>query len=265
MKIVFILCSVLFLNGCVFSKKPPARYSLKHDTAPHSAAEVPDLSKIPDAQPKHEPKSKIGNPKTYTVFKKQYKVLSTSHGFKQRGKASWYGKKFHGYHTSNGEVYDMYAMTAAHKNLPLPTYLKVTNVRNGKVVVVRVNDRGPFHGDRIIDLSYAAAAKLGLLKHGVGDVQIEAITAPIVLPKSSPSLQLQNYLQLGAFEVRANAQKLVDQLQPLVGKHKVIIRKQKLYHVQIGPIHHDTDMQALKKRLIANKFPEPILVKLKSK
>lgn len=265
---ILLLCSLLLLSGCFAEKKPPGRYVLKHD-APPSSAQIPNLSHIPDATPKHEPKSKIGNPKTYTVFNKQYKVLATSHGFKERGKASWYGKKFHGFHTSNGEIYDMYAMTAAHKHLPLPTYLKVTNTRNGKVVVVKVNDRGPFHGDRIIDLSYAAAAKLDLLKSGVGEVEIEAVTAPIhttpTVRHTMPTLQLANYLQLGAFKEWANAQRFADQLRPHTGKHKVAILKQQLYHVHIGPIYNAKDMQTLKQRLAAKKFPEPMLVQLNRK
>lgn len=142
------------------------------DSAPNV---VLDKRKIQDATPKVEPKSRGGNPESYSVFGKRYKVMKSAKGFKERGDASWYGTKFHGRLTSNGERYDMYKMTAAHKNLPLPTYVQVTNLDNGKKVVVRVNDRGPFHKGRVIDLSYAAATKLGILKKGTGRVEVEAI------------------------------------------------------------------------------------------
>lgn len=142
------------------------------DSAPNV---VLDKRKIQDATPRVEPKSRGGNPESYSVFGKRYKVMKSAKGFRERGDASWYGTKFHGRLTSNGERYDMYKMTAAHKNLPLPTYVQVTNLDNGKKVVVRVNDRGPFHKGRVIDLSYAAATKLGILEKGTGRVEVEAI------------------------------------------------------------------------------------------
>ena len=125
--------------------------------------------------PKKERLSKYGNPESYVVFGKRYYTLKTAAGFKETGVASWYGKKFHGRKTSSGEIYDMYKMTAAHKHLPLPTYVLVRNIETGKEITVRVNDRGPFHGNRVIDLSYAAASKLGILKQGTGRVEITAI------------------------------------------------------------------------------------------
>jgi len=136
---------------------------------------VPELPDIPDAVPKVEPKSKYGNPKSYVVFGKRYYTKASSKGHVERGPASWYGKKFHGRKTSNGERYNMYAMTAAHKTLPLPTYVRVINLTNGRSTVVRVNDRGPFHGNRIIDLSYSAARKLGMAAKGVEMVEIRTI------------------------------------------------------------------------------------------
>lgn len=142
------------------------------DSAPSNA---PDLSGIEDAVPKAEPKSKYGNPKSYVVFGKRYHTKSSSNGHVERGLASWYGKKFHGRKTSSGERYDMYAMTAAHKTLPLPTYARVTNVSNGRSAVVKINDRGPFHGKRVIDLSYSAAKKLGVVSKGTAMVEIRAI------------------------------------------------------------------------------------------
>lgn len=148
-----------------------SRYQQKHDSTP---TRTPNASELLNATPRAETHSRGGN-KHYQVFGKHYKVLKTAENFSQTGTASWYGKKFHGHLTSNGEIYDMYAMSAAHKNLPLPTYLKVVNNSNGKFVIVRVNDRGPFHQNRIIDLSYSAAYKLDMLKTGTANVTITAI------------------------------------------------------------------------------------------
>ncbi len=134
------------------------------------------LDRVSDAQVRDERIGRAGNPESYVVFGRRYHVMKTSAGFKQRGYASWYGKKFHGRKTSNGEIYDMYKMTAAHKTLPIPSYVRVTNLENGRQAIVRVNDRGPFHKNRIIDLSYTAAWKLGVLKKGTAKVEIEVVT-----------------------------------------------------------------------------------------
>lgn len=136
-----------------------------------------DVSMIPNAIPKHEPYSRYGNPANYEVFGERYHVMDKSHGYSAKGTASWYGRKFHGNKTSSGEPYDMFAMTAAHRSLPLPTYAKVKNLDNGKEVIVKINDRGPFVKDRLIDLSYAAAKKLGLHHTGTAKVHITAIDA----------------------------------------------------------------------------------------
>ncbi|EPJ44103.1 MAG: rare lipoprotein A [Osedax symbiont Rs1] len=148
------------------------RYKVSKDYGPDS---IVDVSHVKDAVPKVEPLSRGGNRSSYQVLGKTYQVLKSSAGYKERGGASWYGKKFHGYLTANGERYDMYGMSAAHKSLPIPTYVKVTNMANDRQVIVRVNDRGPFHKGRVIDLSYAAAAKLGMLDSGTAQVEIEAI------------------------------------------------------------------------------------------
>src|SRR6188768_3753589 len=135
-----------------------------------------DVLAIPDAVPRAEPRGTRGNPPFYEVFGKRYYVLASSEGFVERGTASWYGPGFHAASTSLGERYDMYAMTAAHKTLPIPAYAEVTNLRNGRKVVVRINDRGPFVGDRIIDLSYTAAARLDMLLQGTAPVEVRVIT-----------------------------------------------------------------------------------------
>lgn len=136
---------------------------------------VPDVDAIPEPEITNEPRSAVGNRPVYAVLGKKYKVLGDSKGYVERGTASYYGQKFHGRRTSNLEVYDMYAFTAAHKTLPLPSFARVTNLDNGKSVVVRVNDRGPFHDGRLIDLSYAAAVKLGITQRGTGRVEVRAL------------------------------------------------------------------------------------------
>jgi rare lipoprotein A len=196
---------VLLLSGCSSNSTQPSgvsqsavvaaakaktesRYAIKQDLGPKQHK---DMSNAPDAVPKVEPHSRGGNKSRYEVWGKSYSVMASSIGFKQRGLASWYGQKFHGHLTSNGETYDMYAMTAAHKSLPLPTYARITNLANNRTVIVRVNDRGPFHGDRVIDLSYAAASKLDYRKTGVAEVLVEAIDARQWSPALEQSIRKQ--------------------------------------------------------------------------
>lgn len=145
-----------------------------------------DISNLPDAVPKQEPITRAGNKNPYTVFGKTYHLLPVGSGYRAEGMASWYGTKFHGRKTANGEIYDMYAMTAAHKTLPIPSYVRVTHLGNNRSVVVRVNDRGPFHGDRIIDLSYAAAKKLGYQQLGTAQVRVELIDPTDYQPSLQP-------------------------------------------------------------------------------
>lgn len=268
LKLILIVATLtLSLGGCFSAKKPPVapkkpkRYKIEQDLGPHHTEKIPDVSKIKNATPKHEPKSRIGNPKKYTVFNKCYEVLPTSKGYKAKGTASWYGKKFHGYHTSNGEVYDMYGMSAAHKTLPLPTYAKVTNLRNGKSVIVKINDRGPFHEDRLIDLSYAAASKLGILTNGTADVEVHAIEP------STIKLE-QTYIQVGSFNYVTNAKKLAAQIAKVnnLKGHKVTVKRGKskkgaVYHVHIGPIKNETVLAEVTNTLIKKKFPKPIKVR----
>lgn len=177
---------LLVLTGCLLGLLSGCSSTADKDSAPRNA---PDVSGIPDAVPKVEPKSKYGNPESYVVFGKRYHTKSSSKGHVERGLASWYGKKFHGRRTSSGERYDMYAMTAAHKTLPLPTYARVTNVKNGRSAVVKINDRGPFHGRRVIDLSYSAAKKLGVVSKGTAMVEIRTID-----PSSPQSVEEDTFL-----------------------------------------------------------------------
>jgi len=160
----------LVLSAC--GALPHSRYGIAQDSAP--TREI-DHTRVADAVPKHVPRSKYGNPKTYVVQGRRYTLRDTARGFRQRGLASWYGTKFHGHRTSSGETYDMYAMTAAHKTLPIPAYVEVHNLDNGRKIIVRVNDRGPFARGRIIDLSYVAAKKLGITTKGTGRVEIRVV------------------------------------------------------------------------------------------
>ena len=211
-----------------------------------------DVSGIPNAVPKNEPLSRYGNPASYVVYGKRYHTLSSSKGYKEQGMASWYGTKFHGKRTSSGEPYDLYAMTAAHKTLPLPTYVEVTNLRNDRSVIVKVNDRGPFHDDRLIDLSYTAAVKLGIVGHGTGHVEVAAIdtgtpakataTAPLATPIVPAPVSQQNtvlYLQVGAFSNRENAERLQGKIQAeAVGAVRIVEGpgdSGTFYKVQVGP------------------------------
>lgn len=206
-----------------------------------------DWDDIPDAVPKEEAHSKYGNPDSYEVFGKTYYVMESSKGFKQKGKASWYGTKFHGRRASSGETYDMYAMTAAHKTLPLPTYVEVKNLRNGRTAVVKVNDRGPFHDGRIIDLSYAAATKLGVVATGTAPVEIRAIDIRAENARDARGVDTEYidengklYVQIAAFSTEANALKLISDLRDKNFQsariHVDNASGKLVYRVRIGPV-----------------------------
>jgi len=238
---------------------------IRGDGPPPGSARVPDLPG--DAVPRREPRSKYGNGPVYEVFGKRYTVMPTSSGYQERGVASWYGKKFHGNLTSNRETYDMYQMTAAHKSLPLPSYVRVRNLQNGRSVVVRVNDRGPFVHNRIIDLSYSAALKLDMVKNGTSLVEVTAISfdapsgdrptreirppaptaksvpAPVAksVPTPTPAASAgQIFVQVGAFGDRANAERRLGVLASS-GIDDVFIHEDRssdptLLRVRIGPV-----------------------------
>lgn len=185
------------------------------DDGPPRGIGASDITKIPDAVPKKEPLSETGN-NPYKALGKKYYPLKTAQGFTERGFASWYGKKFHGRRTSSGEKYDMFSMTAAHRVLPLPSYVSVRNLKNGKTVVVKVNDRGPFLHNRVIDLSYAAAYKLGIVATGTGLVEVTALdprapkqTTVNIIPVSSRAVSgVKLFVQFGAFSIKSNAENL---------------------------------------------------------
>ena len=253
---------------------------VKGDGPPSGSSRIPDMPG--DAVPRPEPRSKYGNGPVYEVFGKRYTVMPSSDGYRERGVASWYGKKFHGNLTSNRETYDMYEMTAAHKTLPLPTYVRVRNLRNNKSIVVRVNDRGPFVHNRIIDLSYSAAMKLDMIKDGTSLVEVTAInfekpqgdrptraSTPSAPPQSAPApapTDVSNnvYVQVGAFGDRANAERRLGALS-LGGISGAFIHEERsadrvLYRVRIGPVADVVQYDVLVEELEGIGITDPYLI-----
>lgn len=259
------------------------------DSAPSGSAIPPDLPG--DAIPKPEPRSRYGNGPVYEVLDRRYRVLDSASGYSERGVASWYGRKFHGRPTSSMEPYDMYRMTAAHKTLPLPTYVRVRNLRNNRAIVVRVNDRGPFVDNRIIDLSYVAALKLGMIRDGTSLVEVTAITfdksgqpegdrptrqvEPPAPPASTPSAQAtppadteereaRVYAQVGAFGTRENAERRRRQLRAAHIRNIIIAEDRAtdppLFRVRIGPIQDGEQYDVIVEELAKLGIADPYLV-----
>ena len=242
-----------------------------------------------DAVPRREARSRYGNGPVYEVLGKRYRVMPSSSGYQERGVASWYGKKFHGNLTSNREVYDMHEMTAAHKTLPLPTYVRVRNLQNDKSIVVRVNDRGPFVHNRIIDLSYAAAARLDMLRDGTSLVEVTAINfdvpagdrptrkttppAPVAEASVQPSVDAapaplagtaRIFVQVGAFGDRANAERRLGVLAASgidnAFIHEDTSASPALLRVRIGPVAGVIEYDILVEELENIGITDPYLV-----
>tara|TARA_R110001592_G_scaffold138511_5_gene357698 strand:- start:1 stop:750 length:750 start_codon:yes stop_codon:yes gene_type:complete len=215
---------------------------MEHDVGPKGLF---DASDVPDAIPVWEPISRQGNKSPYTVRGIKYHIADTSKGYREEGYASWYGLKFHGELTSNGETYNMYAMSAAHKNLPIPSYVRVTNLENNKQVIVRVNDRGPFHKGRVIDLSYAAATKLGYAQKGTARVALELIQLESGSSIAGESVRISTdkvayFIQVAAFSLKESAEKALEQLKEVKNIPEVFIGSVSLgggdvHRVRIGP------------------------------
>ena len=251
MKNKFIFSTLFVISGCTTDP-------IVTDSAPEY---VPvDVMAVADAIPRYEKRTRAGNPKNYEVLGQHYTVLADSIGYQQRGIASWYGTKFHGRKTSNGEIYDMYGMTAAHKTLPIPSYVRVINLKNQRSVVVRINDRGPFHGNRIIDLSYAAAVKLGIQQAGTGYVEVTTIepavqesVAAVKPVKQTASEKL--YLQIGAFSNQFNARQLQEKVSAIqLADARLKVSQSQgdtLYKVQIGPLVSIENVDQINTRLAA--------------
>ena len=242
-----------------------SRYRQSEDSTPDGGGV--DIASIPEPVPQSEPLSRYGNKSPYNVLGQTYTVLPTAAGYDERGIASYYGTKFHGYMTSDFEKYDMYAFTAASKVLPLPSYARVTNLENGRSVIVRVNDRGPFAPNRIIDLSYAAAVRIGIWPKGTGLVEVQGIdpTHENVEPAPPPIVTAQSggkpklYLQVGAFGDPANAQRLADQLRAQdLGAIRVVdaqIGGRDLKRVQIGPLANVDEADRVTQKIDALGLP----------
>jgi rare lipoprotein A len=267
------LAAAALLSACGTATKRAPKY---HDGAPPKSV---DISQIKEPIPKFEPLAHYGNHSPYTVLGKQYQVLPTRVGYRERGIASWYGTKFHGRLTSNREPYDMYSFTAAHKTLPLPSFARVTNLSNQRSIIVRINDRGPFVGDRVIDLSYVAAVKLGIHIQGTGVVQVETITpdesappriaahaanAASLQPTSTPAEAKQArqeggfLLQCGAFSDFANAGTLkVKLLDAGFSDARVSTGEDGLHRILLGPLISLADAQDLSLELLAKGFSQP--------
>lgn len=245
----------------------------------HAPSGIPDISTIPEPVPRREPLARYGNRPTYTVLGRNYHVLEDATGFSERGIASWYGAKFHGRPTSSMEPYDMCAFTAAHKTLPLPSYARVTNLDNGRSIIVRVNDRGPFHDGRVIDLSYVAALKLGIYARGIGNVQVDALaegmpirdagtpgTAVASAPSATPAAAFSpGWLQVGSFGERANA-RAAEQRLHAAGIRNVDTRRTRggdrtLWRVRVGPVSSAGEADELRQRIGGLGLGQPQLVR----
>ena len=241
-------------DSTVTSKAPvtsqgSSRYQLDKDGAPLQKL---DPNSILDAEPRHEVLRVAGNISPYIVNGQEYQLIEQYRGYKERGIASWYGTKFHGHATSNGETYSLYEMSAAHRTLPIPVYVKVTNLDNGRTAVVRVNDRGPFHSERIIDLSYAAAVKLGYADRGTARVEIEVIDTDNTYASSSTDAA-RYYLQVAAFTQLDSANALQRQLSAGLSYPVMIASSgahgSAMHRVRVGPFVDYSSAQAAKKIL----------------
>lgn len=239
---------LLLLAACAGDKKDEAA------DGPSSRHITP--SDVHDAVPKNEPLARYGNHSPYTVLGKTYTVLPTSKGYHERGIASWYGSKFHGRRTSSGEPYDMHLPTAAHKSLPLPTYAEVTNLDNGRKMIVKINDRGPFHEDRIIDLSYAAAIKLGVDKTGTAQIDVRAIDVK-TSKQASVKVADGTFLQVGAFSKRNTADELAGQMVAAQLKPVSVQKSRGLYKVWIGPYASEAEIEATTRRVVELGYERP--------
>jgi rare lipoprotein A len=231
------------------SRPQGSRYRDDADSVP--AGPPPEvIAKLPEPVPKVEPRALYGNKSPYTVLGQTYNVLASPNGYVERGIASFYGNKFHGYKTSSLEDYDMYQFSAAHKTLPIPSYARVTNLENGKSVIVRINDRGPFHENRVIDLSYAAAVRIGVWPKGTGLVEVRAIdpsqplsaqTLPPPPPPPKPASPGPGiYLQVGAFSDATNAERVAQQLRAANFAPVQVVNAQingrSIQRVRVGPL-----------------------------
>jgi rare lipoprotein A len=270
-RLVLGVVIALLMGGCATAPKKPAQAEAPRKPAYYADDGPPDaipdnLASIPDAVPRDEPFHRYAN-RPYTVFGHAYVPVVNNEPFKERGIASWYGRKFQGQKTASGEPYDMFAMTAAHPSLPIPSYVRVTNVKTGQWVVVRINDRGPFHSNRIIDLSYAAAARIGVAGPGSALVEVERVfassgsrpeSAVALAPPQPPQAAVETpvvveeaaglWLQLGAFSSRDGAESFRDRAaRELSWNHEPVqlAPREGLYRVRLGPYRNREEALAI--------------------
>ena len=252
-----ILASLLLVLACSAPEPKSGgdayqatRYSQSQDAAP---LEHIDAASVEDAVPRADPILAVGNKSPYTVNGVTYEVLDDYRNYQERGIASWYGSKFHGHETSNGEIFDLYAASAAHKTLPIPSYARVTNLENGRSVVVRVNDRGPFHADRLIDLSYGAAVKLGYMQRGTAPVEVTVLNIAGVDDLRDVPGGHYRFLQLGAYSAESAALRLQSELQAFlqvpVFVNEVDASGKRLYRVRVGPVADAGQMELVQQQL----------------
>ena len=251
-----------------------SRYDIQQDRA---SSQLLDPAQIREVIPMRETRTSAGNKSPYTVNGKTYRVMQSEQGYRERGFASWYGEKFHGHKTSNGEIYDMFQLSAAHKSMPLPGFVRVTNLENNRSIVVRVNDRGPFHSERIIDLSYAAAYMLGFDNKGTAMVEVEAIVPTLAATTesrrpSSATLAPQQpvggaILQVGAFSDLQAAQQLTMKLQKMTSR-PVFIRsveigeeRELIHRVRVGPIPSADEIGRITDSVVAADLGRPYTVR----
>ena len=247
--IVTIALAVFLMVGCAGKKE-------KAEPQDGPSSRKIEAADVRDAVPVDEPRARYGNHSPYSVLGKTYTVLPSSQGYHERGIASWYGSKFHGRRTSSGEPYDMHLATAAHKSLPLPTYAEVTNLDNGRKMIVKINDRGPFHDDRIIDLSYAAAIKLGVDQTGTARVDVRAIDVKTSKP-SAVKVADGTFLQVGAFSKRKTAENLAGKMMAEQLKPVSVQKSRGLYKVWIGPYASEPEIEASIRRVVELGYERP--------
>ena len=228
------------------------------DYPPPAPASLPWV----DAVPRAEPILRYGNKSPYEVHGARYTVLGTNEGYREEGRASWYGMKFQGRSTSNGEIYDVYGATAAHRSLPIPSYVRVKNLKNQRTVVLRVNDRGPFAPDRIIDVSYQAAVALGFSEQGTAEVEVEALPQEGIEDRRNQPSAVHRYLQIGAFSSWQSALDLARTLQRQWGQNwyvsPVDVDGKRLHRVRLGPFEGQSALEWMRGQLLDQGFPEPL-------
>ena len=292
LRLLFLPGLAVLIAGCAHGPTGPAptpgadRYAQEHDSAPPDG-DRPDVHAMEEPEPREEPLARYGNHSPYTVLGEAYEVLpeEKARNYSAEGIASWYGVKFHGYRTSSGEPFDMYQFTAAHRYLPLPAWVRVTNVENGESLVVRVNDRGPFHPDREIDLSWAAAERLGIAEQGTGRVRVEVIHPqtdqtpedsvsiaedPTLIPETglhpgaNDSAREPHFLQAGVFREQRSARALKQAMQSEFPWNTTLEatgeEDERMYRVRMGPFDTEEESEAARDQIVAAGHERPVPV-----